>query len=157
MTLSQDSETAKDSRRKKISISIDGETFTTRDDDQESASLLRLAGRDPDQYNLARLVPGGEPKEFGDGKVIDLKDGDAFVSVKQRVTLHFTIDGVQHSTRDDDQEAASLLRLAGLDPAAYDIARVKDGHEPKVFKDRAIVKIHEGDVFVSLKQSSPVA
>lgn len=69
--------------RKKITITIDGQSFTTRDDDQEAASLLRLAGLDPAQYDLAKIKHNGSPKVFRDEKVIDLKDGDAFVTVRQ--------------------------------------------------------------------------
>jgi len=69
--------------RKKLTITIDGQTYTTRDDDQEAASLLRLAGVDPAQYDLARIERNGETKVYRDEKVIDLKDGDAFVTVRQ--------------------------------------------------------------------------
>lgn len=144
-------------KRPKISITIDGAVFTTRDDDQEAASLLRLAGRDPKLFNLARLIPGGDPKVVKDEKVIDLANGDAFVSVKERVPLTFTIDGVSYTTRDDDQESAALLRLAGLDPAEYDLARIVAGKEPKVFRDEKVLDLHEGDVYISVKQNSPVA
>jgi hypothetical protein len=68
---------------KRITISIDGHSFTTRDDDQEAATLLRLAGLDPTQYDLAKIGHNGEPKVYRDEKVIDLKDGDAFVTVRQ--------------------------------------------------------------------------
>ena len=146
-----------EAKRPRISITIDGAVFTTRDDDQEAASLLRLAGRDPQRYNLARLVPGGDPKVLKDGKVIDLADGDAFVSLKERIPLTFTIDGVNYTTRDDDQESAALLRLAGLNPAEYDLARIVAGKEPKVFKDEKVLDLLEGDVFISVKQNSPVA
>ncbi len=142
---------------KKLRISIDGKEYTTRDDDQEVASLLRLAGRDPNQYDLARLHPGGEPKVFKDGKILDLHDGDAFISVKQRTKITFTIDGVSYTTKDDDQEAAALLRLAGLNPAEYDLARIRPGQEPKVYKDEKILDLHDGETFISVKQSSPVA
>lgn len=74
-----------------------------------------------------------------------------------RAKIGFSIDGLRHETRDDDQEAASLLRLAGLDPAEYDLARVVRGHEPKVFKDGKVVNLHDGDTFISVKQNSPVA
>ena len=70
-------------KHKKITISIDGQTFTTRDDDQDAASLLRLAGVDPAQYDLAEIKHNGEPKVYRDEKVIHLKDGDAFVTVRQ--------------------------------------------------------------------------
>lgn len=143
--------------RPKIRITIDGEQFTTRDDDQEASSLLRLAGRDPKVYNLGRLVPGGEPKEIKDGKVIDLKDGDDFISIKQRVKISYTVDGVTFTTRDDDQESAAILRRAGLNPDEYDLARVKPGTEPKVFKDEKIIDLKNGDVFISIKQNSTVA
>lgn len=70
--------------RKKLTISIDGVSYTTRDDDQEAASLLRLAGVDPAQYDLAKIKHNGETKVYrNDEKVIELKDGDAFVTVRQ--------------------------------------------------------------------------
>jgi hypothetical protein len=70
-------------KRKEITITIDGQSFTTRDDDQEAAALLRLAGVDPAQYDLARIRHDGEPKVYRDEKVIQLKNGDAFVTVRQ--------------------------------------------------------------------------
>ena len=70
-------------KHKKLTISIDGQPFVTRDDDQEASSLLRLAGVDPAQYDLAKIRRNGEPKVYRDEKVIDLKDGDAFVTVRQ--------------------------------------------------------------------------
>ena len=143
---------------KKIRITIDGADFTTHDDDQEAAGLLRLAGRDPEKYNLVRLDPDGDLTLFKESKAVDLRDGDTFVSVEQRMGISFTVDGETYTTRDDDQEAGALLRRAGLDPNEYDLARVKPGHEPKVYKnDDKVLEIHEGDVFVSVKQSSPVA
>lgn len=142
---------------KRLRISIDGREYTTRDDDQEAASLLRLAGRDPEKYDLARLHPDGEPQVFKDGKVLDLQPGDAFISVKQRTKITFTIDGVTYTTKDDDQEAASLLRLAGVNPDEYDLARVRPGQDPKVFKDEKVLDLREGETFISVKQNSPVA
>lgn len=38
--------------RRKLTISIDGVNYTTRDDDQEAPTLLRLAGVDPAQHDL---------------------------------------------------------------------------------------------------------
>lgn len=70
-------------KRKTITLTIDGQAFFTRDDDQEAASLLRLAGVDPTQYDLAKIIRNGEPKVYRDEKVINLKDGDAFVTVRQ--------------------------------------------------------------------------
>jgi hypothetical protein len=133
----------------KIGFTIDGLEYSTRDDDQEAASLLRLAGRDPDLFDLARIIPGDDPKVFKDGKVLDLHEGDAFLAIKQRVRVNFTIDGNPYTTRDDDQEAASLLRLAGLDPTEFDLAKVADG-ETKGFKDGKVIDLREGDVFVSI-------
>lgn len=73
----------KHDRRKELTISIDGQPFVTRDDDQEAAALLRLAGADPAQYDLARLKPNGETKVYRDERVLNLKDGDKFVTVRQ--------------------------------------------------------------------------
>lgn len=73
--------------RQKITITIDGRPFATRDDDQESASLLRLAGVDPAQYDLAKIKRNGEYKVYRDERVIDLRDGDAFVTVRQNAPV----------------------------------------------------------------------
>jgi len=66
-----------------ITISIDGQSYATRDDDQEAAALLRLAGVDPAQYDLAKIKHNGETKVYRDERVSDLKSGDAFVTVRQ--------------------------------------------------------------------------
>ena len=73
--------------RKKFTITIDGERFTSRDDDQEAAALLRQAGVDPGQYDLAKIERNGEYKVYRDERVIDLKDGDEFVTVRQSATV----------------------------------------------------------------------
>ncbi len=69
--------------RESITITIDGQPFTTRDDDQEAAALLRLAGVDPTQYDLAKIKHNGDTKIYRDEKVIHLEDGNAFVTVRQ--------------------------------------------------------------------------
>lgn len=69
--------------RKKISITIDGVRYTTRDDDQEAAALLRLAGVNPAEFDLGRITKSGQTKSYRDTKIVELKDGDAFVTVRQ--------------------------------------------------------------------------
>ena len=76
---------------------------------------------------------------------------------EDRKKLTIRIDGVQHTTRDDDQEAAALLRLAGLDPNQYDLAKVKRNGEHKVYRDQHVVDLADGDRFVSVRQNAPVA
>ncbi len=61
-----------------------------------------------------------------------------------RRKLKFTIDGVEYTTRDDDQEAAALLRLAGKDPDAFDLARVKKNGEQKILNDKDVVDVEDG-------------
>lgn len=75
-----------DKHRKRLTITIDGRPFTTIDDDQEAASLLRLAGLDPELFDLGE-VRNGETKRFNDGKLIKLHDGDAFVSIRQMAAV----------------------------------------------------------------------
>jgi hypothetical protein len=72
-------------------------------------------------------------------------------------TIRFTIDGKPITTTDDDQQAANLLRLAGLDPNVYDLAKVIHGGTPKVFKDTSVVELENGDKFVSVRQNALVA
>jgi hypothetical protein len=74
-------------KRKLIHFTIDGKEYTTHDDDQEAAALLRLAGLDPNQYDLARKKKDGETKTIKDGKIVEIKDGEAFFTVRQSATV----------------------------------------------------------------------
>ncbi|MEV7574347.1 hypothetical protein AB0P28_14740 [Pseudarthrobacter sp. NPDC089323] len=137
-----------------IQIVVDEKAFHTRDGDQEAAALLRLAGRDPKVFDLFLLQKNGIEEKIRDGQIINLKSGDRFVS---RQKLHFTIDGEPQSSYDDDQSAAALLRLAGVDPAGYDLARILPAGGTETFRDGEIVKIQEGDEFVTAKHVGGVA
>ena len=74
--------------RRRLTITIDGKRYTTRDDDQEAASLLRLAGADPERFDLAKVKRDGEYKVYRDERVVDLADGDEFVTVIFRVSVN---------------------------------------------------------------------
>lgn len=139
---------------KSLQISINSKAFTTHDDDQEAAALLRLAGRDPKVFDLFLVKKNGVEEKIRDGQIINLNDGDRFVS---RQKLRFTIDGEPHSTYDDDQTAAALLRLAGVDPAGYDLALILHAGGTKAFRDEQMVNIKNGDEFVTAKHVGGVA
>lgn len=64
----------------------------------------------------------------------------------------FTIDGLEYTTADRRKTAAALLRLAGVDPADHDLARVvgQGQVEPKRFKDEDEVQITPGAKFVTV-------
>jgi hypothetical protein len=78
--------------------------------------------------------------------------------------IDFTIDGRAEQTTTRKQPAAALLRLAGLDPALYDLGELR-GHQPNPVRyadtdtdtDTDIVEIHQGDRFVSIRQRADVA
>jgi len=135
-------------------INIDGKRYTTSDDDQQAASLLRLADRDPKTYDLFLVAKHGIEDRIRDAQIVNLKDGDKFVT-RQKVS--FTIDGESHTSFDDDQEAAALLRLAGIDPAGYDLARIIPTGGSETFHDGDVVKIKDGDEFVTAKHVGGVA
>jgi hypothetical protein len=64
-------------------------------------------------------------------------------------TLHVTIDSTEFATTDDDQEAAGLLRLAGCDPARYDLFLIDDhGIETRIDDDQ-IVNLRDGEQFAT--------
>ena len=76
-----------------------------------------------------------------------------------RRSIPFTIDGQPFTTDDISQRASALLRLAGLDPANYDLGELigKDQPEPKHFDDDDVVEITKDARFVSIRQKGPVA
>ena len=68
---------------RRVTITIDGVSFTTAKDHEQASALLWMAGVDPAQYDLAMVKQHGQTEVFGDDKVINLKNGDAFVTVRQ--------------------------------------------------------------------------
>jgi len=137
-----------------LSITIDDKSFTTPDTDQEAAALLRLAGRDPKLFDLFLLKKNGVEEKIADSRIINLKDGEHFVS---RQKVHFTIDGEPHRSYDDDQTVTALLLLAGVEPSAYDLARILPAGGTELFRDEQIVTIKNGDEFVTAKHVGGVA
>lgn len=137
-----------------LQIFIDGKAFTTQDYDQEAAALLRVAGRDPKVFDLFNVKKNGVEEVVRDGQIINLKDGVQFVS---RQKMRFTIDGEAHRSYDDDQSAAALLRLAGVDPTGYDLARILPAGGTEAFRDEQMVTIKDGDEFVTAKHVGGVA
>lgn len=135
----------------KLSIFINDIPFDVRDADQTAAALLRLAGVDPKNFDLFLVKKDGVEKKIKDGQIINLKDGERF---RSRERVRFTIDGEPFHTYDEDQTAADLLRLASMDPAGYDLARVG---APASFPDDEIVIIVDGDEFVTAKHVGGVA
>jgi hypothetical protein len=72
--------------------------------------------------------------------------------------VHFTVDGRAFEVQDKHQTAASILLVAGLDPALYDLARVKPGEEGgHPLRDHQPVIVKQGEQFVSVRQNAPVA
>ncbi|GAB1813642.1 hypothetical protein [Mycobacterium sp. MUNTM1] len=140
--------TAHDTRMR---FTLDNRQFTTVDGDQEAAALLRLAGRDPSHFDLARVDDEGDETFFRDNDIVRIRPDDAFVS---RPLLPFTIDGMGYSTHDEDQEVAALLRMAGVDPEKHFLARVGASTH---LDPAELVTIHAGDEFVTVRRDSPVA
>lgn len=135
----------------KLTIAIDDKAYDTFDEDQTAAALLRLAGRDPKIFDLFLVKKNGVEEKVEDGQIINLTDGERF---RSRQHVRFTIDGEPFRTYDEDQTAADLLRLAGVDPVGYDLARVG---APASFPDDEIVIIVDGDEFVTAKHVGGVA
>ena len=76
-----------------------------------------------------------------------------------RRRIPFTIDGQPFTTDDLSQRASELLRLAGLDPAIFDLGELvgKERPQTKRFADDEIVNIVKDARFISIRQSAPVA
>ncbi len=76
-----------------------------------------------------------------------------------RRRIPFTIDGQPFTTDDLSQRASALLRLAGLDPAIFDLGEIKGKEHPqtKRFDDDEIVSIVKDARFISIRHSAQVA
>ena len=74
-------------------------------------------------------------------------------------SIPFTIDGQPFTTEDISQTASALLRLAGLDPANYDLGELEGKERPhtKHYEDNDIVAIEKDARFVSIREKGDVA
>jgi hypothetical protein len=76
---------------------------------------------------------------------------------KGQPPVTFTLDGVEYTVEDRRQLAADVLRLAGLDPADYDLLRVVGKDEEKRFHDHDEVQLVPGGRYLSFfTGSTPV-
>ena len=76
-----------------------------------------------------------------------------------RRRIPFTIDGQPYTTDDLSQRASALLKLAGLDPATFDLGELVGKEHPKTkrFADDEVVQIVKDARFISIRQSAQVA
>jgi hypothetical protein len=73
---------------KEVNFTIDGRPFTVQDPHQTAAALLQLAGLDTANYDLAELRQGeADPKLYRDDANVHVKDGDRFITVRQRAEV----------------------------------------------------------------------
>jgi hypothetical protein len=70
-------------------------------------------------------------------------------------TITLTVDNVEFTVSDKHQTAGAILTLAGLDPAMYDLARLHGDGDP--YKDDQQVIVQDGDAYVTVRTSAPVA
>ncbi|MGK2877840.1 MAG: multiubiquitin domain-containing protein [Solirubrobacterales bacterium] len=66
-----------------VVITIDGVKFTLNENETTASELIRLAGLDPNRYDLAEVGPKGTSHRLADAEVVHLKNGEAFVTVRQ--------------------------------------------------------------------------
>lgn len=79
-------------------------------------------------------------------------------AARKNEAVRFTVDGRPVTSTEKDVTAADVLRLAGLDPAGYDLAEVRRGQaDPKPYRDDQRVTVKDGDTFVSIRQRADVA
>ena len=80
-------------------------------------------------------------------------------TVSIRREIPFTIDGQPYTTKDLSQKAWELLKLAGLDPANYDLGELEGKDRPKTrrYDDDELVEIEKDARFVSIRDSAPYA
>ncbi len=68
-----------------VPFTIDGQPFTTKDTRQKAFEILRLAGLDPNIYDLGELRGKDRPQtqRFADDDLVDIEKDARFVSIRQ--------------------------------------------------------------------------
>lgn len=70
---------------KKFTIEVDDEPIPVYERELTAADILRLAERDPNDFDLRR-IRGGPKETLEDSKIVKINSGLAFVSVSTRPT-----------------------------------------------------------------------
>ena len=71
-----------------IRFTVDGRPVTSTEKNLTAADVLRLAGLDPTGYDLAEIRRGqADPKPYRDDQRVTVKDGDTYVSIRQRADV----------------------------------------------------------------------
>lgn len=75
-----------DPSRRSIPFTIDGQPYSTDDLSQTAADILRLAGLNPDTYDLGELIGKERPetKRFADKELVEIEKDARFVSIRQK-------------------------------------------------------------------------
>ena len=86
-----------------VTFTVDGQSFSTGDfadgkERQQASEILRLAGLDPNAYDLGEIQGKDKPvstKRFSAADLIDIEKGARFVSIRQKADVALMQDGVQ--------------------------------------------------------------
>ena len=77
-----------DTQVEQIQFALDGRPLVTTEKRLSAAAVLRLGGLDPAGYDLAEVRPGhAEVKRFTDDQTLEVKSGDAYVSIRQNAPV----------------------------------------------------------------------
>ena len=77
-----------DTNHHTVPITIDGRQFEVEPGRHETAGdLLRLAGLNPNGYDLAVIRGHGEIRKFGDNELVDVQPHEKFVSIRQNAPV----------------------------------------------------------------------
>jgi hypothetical protein len=73
---------------KPIEFTIDGQRYEVTNPQQTASALLRLAGLDPNGYDLGELHGNNpEPRRYADDHKLRVQNGDRFVSIRERAAV----------------------------------------------------------------------
>ncbi len=74
--------------RRPIEFTIDGRPYSTSDHRQPAGDLLRLAGLDPDNFDLGELKgQRPDPVRYRDDETITVRKNARFVSIRHRANV----------------------------------------------------------------------
>ena len=73
---------------------------------------------------------------------------------KPGVLIHYTVDGEEEATTQEELTARDILESAGLNPETHYIVSVADGRRHEFHRLDEPISLHEHSKFISAKASS---
>ncbi len=138
-----------DKKEHKFQIEIDRVHYTVTKPKMTGAELRAVPPtRIGPDLDLFEVVPGGQERKIGDNEVVEIRDGEQFITVARAHKFQIQIDRVHYTVT---KAKMTGLELRAVPPTPIgpdrDLFEVVPGGQDRKIGDNEVVEIRDGERF----------